>query len=73
MSDEQIMPLRGQAYRHKKTGNVYRVVLADCRIEATNTEAVAYRRADDPHAGVWIRPRSEFCDGRFEYVEIVGS
>lgn len=73
MSNEQIMPLTGQAYRHKTTGNIYRVILADCRIEATNAEAVAYRRADDPHAPVWVRPYDEFCDGRFEYVGIQAS
>ena len=61
-----IIPLTGQLYRHKKTGNIYRVVLADCRIEATNTEAVAYQRAHDRMSVVWVRPYVEFSDGRFE-------
>jgi len=61
-----MIPLTGQLYRHKKTGNVYRVVLADCRIEATNTEAVAYQRDDDHASVVWVRPYTEFTDGRFE-------
>ncbi len=63
-----MIPLTGQHYRHKKTGNVYVVLLADCRIEATNTEAVAYRRVEDSAAPVWIRPYTEFADGRFEHV-----
>jgi hypothetical protein len=68
------MPLTGQLYRHKKTGNIYKVILADCRIEATNTEAVAYQRVlfgMDRHeltTVVWVRPFSEFVDGRFEHV-----
>jgi len=66
-SDEVgVIPLTGKCYRHKKTGNVYRVVLADCRIEATNTEAVAYQRADMAAGIVWVRPYEEFADGRFE-------
>ena len=63
-----MIPLQGQTYRHKKTGHVYIVLLADCRIEATNTEAIAYRRADDRYAVVWVRPYTEFVDGRFEPV-----
>ena len=62
------MPLTGQLYRHLKTGHTYVVVLADCRIEATNAEAVAYRREDNPGGVVWVRPYTEFCDGRFEHV-----
>ena len=61
-----VMPLTGQLYRHKKTGHVYRVLLAHCRIEATNTEAVAYQSSEQKFATVWIRPYDEFCDGRFE-------
>jgi len=61
-----MIPLTGMCYRHKKTGNVYRVVLADCRIESTNSEAVAYRLASAEDAPIWVRPYEEFTDGRFE-------
>jgi len=62
-----VIPLTGKCYRHKKSGNIYRVVFADCRIEATNTEAVAYRRVGVNFATpVWVRPYEEFVDGRFE-------
>ncbi len=65
-----VMPLTGQVYRHVKTGNFYRVIIADARIEATNTEAVVYRREDIEVGTVWVRPRSEFTDGRFEFAGI---
>jgi len=61
-------PLTGKLYRHVKTGHVYRVVIADCRIESTDTEAVAYQRADIPGGVVWVRPYHQFVDGRFEPV-----
>ena len=62
-----MIPLTGQTYRHKKTGNLYRVLHADARIEATNTEAVVYTRADFETGIVWVRPLTEFLDGRFEH------
>jgi hypothetical protein len=64
-----VIPLTGQTYRHVKNGHLYRVLFADARIEATNTEAVVYRRADMDVGGVvWVRPYTEFCDGRFVHV-----
>lgn len=53
----------GSYYRHVKSRGVYQVV---CRatIEKDETAAVVYRSAKDDT--VWVRPREEFCDGRFE-------
>ena len=48
-------------WRHKKTGNIYRVV-GGCRIEDANKLAVLYAR----DGVVWCRPSEEFLDGRFE-------
>lgn len=54
----------GKLYRHKKTGGFYHVVLEDAIIEATMERAVIYRALSDNK--VWVRPYSEFADGRFE-------
>lgn len=62
----QIIPLMGKSYVHTKTGIVYRVVLAYCRIEGTDTEAVAYKREDVHPSVVWIIPYDQFADGRFQ-------
>lgn len=57
----------GARYRHKKTGNVY-TVHCTAKIEATLTDAVIYQREDNT-PGRWVRPVSEFLDGRFERIE----
>lgn len=54
-------------WRHKATGNEYMI----CRfalIEATQQLAVVYCRTDIAHPDMWVRPASEFFDGRFELV-----
>ena len=51
----------GGHYRHKKTNGVYRVGCI-AQMEADLTPVVVYAR----DAEVWVRPLSEFCDGRFE-------
>jgi hypothetical protein len=52
----------GSKWLHLKTDTVY-VIRAYCIIEATKTPAVLYQNA----AGgpLWVRPSSEFFDGRF--------
>lgn len=62
----------GSRYRHRK-GHTY-VVVGFCRLEWRPSEfGVLYRRdegggdADDGGAP-WVRPMSEFCDGRFTEV-----
>jgi hypothetical protein len=66
-------PKHGTLWRHVKTGHLYHVVQG-CVIEATLTPAVLYTAAttfgavtEYAHACVsWVRPLSEFLDGRFE-------
>lgn len=50
-------------HRHRK-GGLYRVLMRgpQVRIEATAELAVIY---DDAEGNVWVRPASEFDDGRF--------
>lgn len=56
--------ITGNLYRHLKTGKHYRVELGDVTIEATMERGVVYRGLSDGVA--WVRPYSEFMDGRFE-------
>ncbi len=56
-------------YRHKKTGGLYIVMAGlneDVFIEATATPAIIYKSLQDDK--IWVRPISEFLDGRFEEV-----
>ncbi|AIT13306.1 hypothetical protein DSS3P1_71 [Ruegeria phage DSS3-P1] len=48
--------------RHKKSGHVYRVMALAVR-EADLEPVVSYSGDDGL---IWIRPASEFFDGRFE-------
>jgi len=64
-------PLEGTLWQHLKTKHIY-IILHNGIIEANMMRAVIYRRLnndDDPT--VWIRPTTEFMDGRFEYTEAV--
>lgn len=62
-------PEVGTYWRHRKTGNVY-VVIGRARIEATASPGVTYLEAtSDPKSELWVRPVSEFTDGRYEPVE----
>lgn len=49
-------------HRHGKTGGLYRLTDQRVVIEATNTPAVVYEAQDGT---LWVRPSSEFYDGRF--------
>lgn len=51
-------------HTHLKTGGKYRVLLMGT-IEADMTPAVIY---DNAEGVVWVRPETEFFDGRFEPV-----
>ena len=53
----------GSLFRHKKTGGVYRPLMV-CELESDLTEMVVYKNIDTGR--VWVRPVSEFYDGRFE-------
>ena len=60
----------GGIFRHKKTGGEY-VVMMFATIEATMTQAVVYKSTATDQA--WVRPVSEFEDGRFELVRQQGA
>jgi hypothetical protein len=50
-------------WRHVKTGGHYTVV-DEGLIEATKAPVIIYR--SDLTGQVWVRPKAEFLDGRFE-------
>lgn len=52
-------------YKHTKTGNYY-FVIGEGTLENTLEEAIVYK--DIKSGRVWIRPKKEFMDGRFEKV-----
>lgn len=53
-------------YRHRKTGGIYEVLYDGC-IEADLQPVVIYRNVDPTHdQRVWVRPYTQFHDGRFE-------
>lgn len=61
----------GDLLKHKKTGNIYVIldIPARVRIEATNTPAYMYRLEDASEDDrVWVRPKDEMEDGRFDLV-----
>lgn len=59
----------GAHYRHKKTGGRYQLIMF-ATIEATETPAVVYSARVDGEISNWVRPLAEFCDGRFEAVDM---
>lgn len=59
----------GAHYRHKKTGGTYQFLMF-ATIEATMTPAVVYAARKDGVRQCWVRPVDEFCDGRFEPVDM---
>ena len=59
----------GGYYRHKKTGGTYQLQMF-ATIEATMTPAVVYAARHGGEVTRWIRPTAEFCDGRFEPVDM---
>ncbi len=55
----------GQVYRHRKGGE-YRVLLLLGTQEATLEPVVIY--ASTENSRVWVRPVTEFLDGRFTFI-----
>lgn len=51
-------------WRHKKTGGLYVVVTDNFQIEATMEQGILYKGVYDGKE--WVRPKTEFMDGRFE-------
>ena len=63
MTDRQTLP--NNLFRHVKTGRAYEVVCT-ANMEDTQREVVVYR--DVLSGKVWVRPHSEFTDGRFRHM-----
>ncbi len=59
-------PAPGSRWRHVKRGTTYAVVDTGI-IEATMTTCVIYKA--DADGTTWVRPLSEFVDGRFVEIE----
>jgi hypothetical protein len=55
---------RSLIYQHVKTGGLYQVIEWHAKHEATTDEVVVYRNLAS--GLVWVRPYSEFLDGRFK-------
>lgn len=65
---KQELPL-GSLWRHKKTDTIY--TIKDLAIlESDLSLVVSYEELDDSKVH-WIRPLSEFLDGRFESVPLL--
>ncbi len=58
-------------YRHKKRGSTYKILHEGAVIEATEEKAVVYQCLES--GIIWIRPETEFFDGRFERIEDQGA
>lgn len=59
----------GALYRHKKTGNTYQVIMT-ATLERTMEKVVVYAARKGNLVERWVRPIDEFCDGRFEPVDM---
>lgn len=57
-------PVIGSRWLHVKSGNVYQVTGKALR-EADLEPVVTYTRSDAGWHPAWVRPLSEFLDGRF--------
>jgi hypothetical protein len=59
-------PAIGSLWRHVKRGSTY-TVRCMCIVEAAMVTSVCYQSTGDGTS--WVRPLSEFMDGRFEKLE----
>lgn len=57
----------GRTYRHKRTQGCY-IVLCKGVFEKDLTPVVIYQALPGGDTRIWVRPLSEFEDGRFEDV-----
>ncbi len=67
-----IRPAISSVYRHKKRGTLYTIInhgtLQLNQSDQDDALCVIYRNVVDD-GKIWIRPITEFMDGRFEFVE----
>lgn len=61
--EQQLKNGKPKLYRHLKTGGIYEFI-TDAEMESNLEDVVVYRSVE--HKSVWVRPSSEFYDGRFE-------
>lgn len=68
--------LIGTRWRHKKRGITYRIIADRASLQCSTSEEFE-KRYENEHwivyqaemsGNVWIRPRTEFLDGRFEWL-----
>lgn len=59
----------GAYYLHTKSGGTYQLLMF-ATIEATMTPAVVYAAKWKGETHRWVRPLDEFCDGRFQPVDM---
>ena len=52
-------------WKHLKTGREYAVIVL-AEMESDETEVVVYERHGCYDGHIWVRPLSEFMDGRFQ-------
>lgn len=57
---------RSMIYRHVMTGGLYVVLHWEAMIESSMDKDVIYQSLSS--CTIWVRPKSEFMDGRFECV-----
>jgi hypothetical protein len=63
------MPTGDNTYwKHRKTGGLYTVLYDDATREHDLEPVVVYRALKGGR--IWVRPHSEFFDGRFEMIEV---
>lgn len=62
------MPMNDRTYwHHMKTGGLYTVLHDDAIREDDLEPVIVYQNVGDGR--IWVRPASEFFDGRFEMIE----
>ena len=59
---------QSEIWQHKKTGGLYRIVERCCLREADLEPMIVYESLFDAQA--WVRPASEFMDGRFRNLSV---
>lgn len=55
-------------YKHLKSGNVYRIISENGKLESNWEDAILYQDASNRGGPIITRSAKEFYDGRFEYI-----